>query len=169
MMVDDLIWFDLRLTLRHAFSHHYLLQYFFSLYTFRDISSTFMQVEGRGMGKHLYMLCTCGRFYYWPRGYLVLKTFISAFPLLSYCIAMQERILNQTMTMVSEYPVSNPHILRRASVVVENCLEISPPGTSPFLSWLSPLQSFHGCNYVFLGKPSGDRGSLFCTRMEIEV
>src|SRR6266702_3977743 len=31
----------------------------FSLYTFRDISSAFMlQAQGRGMGKHPYMLCT---------------------------------------------------------------------------------------------------------------
>lgn len=90
----------------------------FSLYTFRDISSIFMlQAEGRGMGKHLYMLCTCRRVYYWPQGYLVLKPFHICFPLLSYCIAMQKRILNQTMmsTMVSECPVLNPHILRRAS------------------------------------------------------
>ena len=107
----------------------------FSLYTFRDISSTFtLQAEGWGMGKHFYMLCTCGRVYYWPRGYLVLKTFTSAFPLLSYCIAMQERILNQTMmsTMVSECPALNPHILRRASVVVGRLFGDLPSGDIAF-------------------------------------
>jgi len=162
-----MIWYDLICgwlgfyTDEHAFSHHYLLQYFLSLYTFRDISSIFvLQAEGRGMGKHLYMLCTCGRLYYWPRGYLVLKTFISAFPLLSYCIAMQKRILNQTMMsmMVSECPVLNPHTLRRASVVVGRLFGDVPGGTYLFSSWLSPLQSFHGCICVFLGKHSGDRG-----------
>jgi hypothetical protein len=112
----------------------------FSLYTFRDFSSIFMlQAEGRGMGKHLYMLCTCGRVYYWPRGYLVLKAFISTFPLLSYCIAMQKRILNQTMmsTMVSECPVLNPHILRRASVIVGRLFGDVPSGDIPFFLTLA--------------------------------
>ena len=79
MMVDDLIWFDLRLTwLLHwrtrVQSPLSLTIFHFYLYTFRDISSTFMlKAEGRGMGMHLYMLCTCGRVYYWPRGCLVWK------------------------------------------------------------------------------------------------
>ena len=88
------------------------------------------------------------------------EPFHICFPLLSYCIAMQKRILNQTMmsTMVSECPVLNPHILRRASVIVGRLFGDVPSGDIPFFSSLSPLQSFHGCICVILGNHSDDRG-----------